>query len=136
MSRCWQPHAERLNLREEWVLDIAGLPVPASESETEIGDYGAVQLFLQNAQRVRVGFTLTDAQKPAVIRICRLVGGMPLGIELAAAWVRALPCEEIAVEIERSLDLLVTSARNVPPRHRTMRAALEHSVESTHAHGA
>jgi predicted ATPase len=52
---------------------------------------------------------------------------MPLGIELASSWVRALSCEENAAEIERSLDILATSARNVPPRHRNMRAALEHS---------
>jgi predicted ATPase/DNA-binding CsgD family transcriptional regulator len=118
---------ERLNLLEEWVLDVLGLPVPASEAETEIGNYGAVQLFVQNARRVQVGFALTDTQKPAVTRICRLVGGMPLGIELASAWVRALSCEEIAIEIERSLDILATPARNVPPRHRNMRAVLEHS---------
>ncbi len=118
---------ERLNLVEEWVLNVEGLPVPTSEVESEIGDYGAVQLFLQSAQRVHVGFKVTDTQKPAVARICRLVGGMPLGIELASAWVRALPCEEIAAEIERSLDILATPARNVEPRHRNMRAALEHS---------
>jgi predicted ATPase len=112
---------ERLNLLEEWVLDVPGLPVPASETEMEIDDYGGVQLFLQSAQRTKVGFILTDAQKPAVTHICQLVGGMPLGIELAAVWVRALSCEEIAIEIERSLDLLATSARNVPPRHRTIR---------------
>jgi predicted ATPase len=118
---------ERLNLLEEWVLDVQGLSAPANETETEILDYDAVQLFLQSAQRIQVGFTLTDAQKPAVARICHLVGGMPLGLELAAAWVRALACEEIADEIERGLDLLATSARNVEPRHRTMRIVLDHS---------
>ncbi len=117
----------RLNLVEEWVLEVKGLAYPANETDRDIGDYGAVQLFLQSARRVQVGFALTDTHKPAVARICRLVGGMPLGIELAAAWVRALSCEELAVEIERSLDILATPARNVPPRHRTMRAALEHS---------
>jgi predicted ATPase/DNA-binding CsgD family transcriptional regulator len=116
---------ERLNLVEEWALDVAGLPVPASESEIEIGDYGAVQLFLQSAERVHVGFTLTHSQKPAITRICRLVGGIPLAIELAAAWVRALSCEEIAGELGRSLDILETSARNMPPRHRNMRTAFE-----------
>ncbi|MDT9121320.1 hypothetical protein RSW84_28145, partial [Escherichia coli] len=51
------------------------------------------------------------------------VGGMPLGIELAATWVRALPYEEIAQEIERSLDILQTPARNIEPRHQNIRAA-------------
>ncbi|MEO8394718.1 MAG: LuxR C-terminal-related transcriptional regulator, partial [Chloroflexota bacterium] len=59
----------------------------------------------------------------AVGRICRLVDGMPLGIELAANWVRVLSCEAIADEIERSLDILETPARNIESRHRTMRAA-------------
>jgi predicted ATPase/DNA-binding CsgD family transcriptional regulator len=116
---------ERLNLREEWVLDVGGLPYPASESDARMQAYDAVRLFVQHAQRVKTGFALNEANKSAVIRICRMVGGMPLGIELAAAWVRVLSCEAIAEEISRSLDILETSARNVKPRHRSMRAAFE-----------
>ncbi len=116
---------ERLNLLEECAMEIQGLTFPASEMEIEIVHYSAIQLFLQNARRVNVGFALTDAQKPAIIQICRMVGGMPLGIELAAAWVRVLSCEQIARELEHSVDILKTSARNMPPRHRTMRAVFE-----------
>src|SRR5664279_3917696 len=71
---------------------------------------------------MRADFTLADEQA-GVIRICQLVEGMPLGIELASAWVRVLSCDEIAREIERSLDILTTSTRNVSLRHRNMRAA-------------
>lgn len=116
---------ERLNLVEEWVFEVGGLTFPTGESETEIERYGAVQLFMQNARRVHHSFTLTLAHKPIVSRICRLVGGMPLGLELSSAWVRVLPCEVIADEIQRSLDILETPARNVSPRHRNMRAAFE-----------
>jgi predicted ATPase/DNA-binding CsgD family transcriptional regulator len=116
---------ERLNLLEEWALAVEGLPFPASDAESDIIDYGAVQLFLQSAGRVQVGYKMMDSQKPAITRICRLVGGMPLGIELAAAWVRALSCHQIAAELERSLDILETSARNVEPRHRTMCAVFD-----------
>lgn len=116
---------ERLNLVEEWVYEVGGLSFPADESEIEIETYGAVQLFMQNARRVQHSFTLTRAYKPAISRICRLVGGMPLGIELASAWVRVLPCEVIADEIERSLDILETSSGNMIPRHRNMHAAFE-----------
>jgi predicted ATPase/DNA-binding CsgD family transcriptional regulator len=116
---------ERLNLLEEWVMEIQGLAFPASETESEIEDYSAIQLFLQNARRVQVGFALTDAQKPAITRICQMVDGMPLGIELASAWVRALSCEQIAAELEHSADILETSARNMPSRHRNMRAVFE-----------
>ncbi|MEO8391605.1 MAG: LuxR C-terminal-related transcriptional regulator [Chloroflexota bacterium] len=114
---------ERLNLVEEWVLDIFGLTYPTSETDALSEPYSAVELFIQHAARVKASFKLTKAQNAAVIRICRLVEGMPLGIELAASWVRALSCAAIADEIECSLDILETSARNVEPRHRTMRAA-------------
>jgi tetratricopeptide (TPR) repeat protein len=52
---------------------------------------------------------------------------MPLGIELAAAWVRVLPLDEIADEISRTLDFLAASARDLPMRHRSLRAVFEHS---------
>jgi predicted ATPase/DNA-binding CsgD family transcriptional regulator len=118
---------ERLNLVQEWVLQVEGLHFPGSDTEAEIATYGAVQLFLQNAQRVQVGFALTEARRLAIARICRLIEGMPLGIELASAWVRALSCDEIAAELEHSLDILATPARDVPQRHGTMRTVLDHS---------
>lgn len=62
-----------------------------------------------------------------MVRICQLTEGMPLGIELAAAWVRMLSPQQIAREIERNLDFLKASARDLPERHRSLRAALDHS---------
>jgi predicted ATPase/DNA-binding NarL/FixJ family response regulator len=114
---------ERLSLVEEYVLDVGGLSYPPDDTSVE--SYTAVELFVQQAKRVHVGFALTDEQKPAISRICRLTRGMPLAIELAAAWVRALSCEDIAAELERSLDILETSVRNAPERHRSLRATLE-----------
>ncbi|HRQ41560.1 MAG TPA: hypothetical protein PLD25_26870 [Chloroflexota bacterium] len=113
---------ERLSLQEEWVYEVPGLDCPAHDGDPDIEAYGAVRLFVHSARRASPHFRLTKQYRPPVARICRLVGGMPLGIELAAAWTRALPCDEIAHEIEHSLDILETSARNVPPRHRNMRA--------------
>lgn len=118
---------ERLNLLEEWVLAIRGLPYPAEDEGAAVDTYEAVQLFVQRAGRVQVGFELTPANRQAIARICALVGGMPLGIELAAAWVRVLSCEAIAEEIARGLDILETPARNINARHRSMRAVLDHS---------
>ncbi|MFN8376606.1 MAG: AAA family ATPase [Anaerolineae bacterium] len=118
---------ERLNLREEWVLEVKGLQFPPTDAELNLEPYSAIHLFLQHTRRANVNFTLTDAQKPAVIRICRLIGGMPLAIELSATWVKVLSCEQIAHEIERSLDILETGARNIEPRHRSMRAVLDQS---------
>ncbi len=116
---------ERLNLVEEWVLDVEGLAYPAGETVADAEAYSAVELFVQHARRAKVGFIVTAANRPAVVRICRLVGGMPLGIELAASWVRALSCEAIADEIAHSLDILETPARNIEARHRSMRAVFE-----------
>ena len=118
---------ERLNLQEEWVLAIGGLEVPTGKRQEAIEAYSAVQLFLQRAQRVHARVPLAEAERPCVARICQLVEGMPLAIELASAWVPVIPCQEIAVEIERNRDFLATSLRDVPERHRSMRAAFNYS---------
>ncbi len=117
---------EALKLREEWVYPVPAMGIPTDDSANGVDSYSAVKLFVASARRMRADFSFPD-ERAGVVRICRLVAGMPLGIELAAAWVRTLTCGEIAAEIERSLDILETSARNVTPRHRSMRAALDHS---------
>ncbi|MCL6432005.1 MAG: AAA family ATPase [Anaerolineae bacterium] len=118
---------ERLGLPEEWVLEVRGLAYPGPGRIANLESYPAVQLFLQIARRNRVGLELTPADWMAVVRICQMLDGMPLGIELAAPWVRMLSCVEIAAEIERNLDFLTTSQRGTPERHRSLRAAFEHS---------
>ena len=121
---------ERLNLQGEWVFEMKGLPYPSSAEESsleQIEAYEAVQLFLQNALRVHPSFRLDEENREWVVRICELTEGMPLGIELAAAWVRALSPQQIAREIENNLDFLNASARDFPERHRSLRAALDHS---------
>ncbi len=107
---------ERLNLQEEWRLEVGGL-----ESAS------AAALFAQHARQARAGFSLSEADTPQVNRICRLVEGLPLALELAAGWLRVSSCAEIADEIERSLDFLTTSLRNVPARQRSLRAVFDHS---------
>ncbi len=113
---------ERLNLRAEWLLEIEGLSFPRDESAADLESYSAVQLFLQTAQRVDAKFTASAEARLCVARICRIVEGLPLGIELAASWVHALSCQQIAHEVERSLDLLTTTLRDVPEGHRSARA--------------
>jgi predicted ATPase len=116
---------ERLNLAGEWLFEVQGLPVPAYWS-AEDSD-GAVALFLQTARRLRAGFAPAGAEQAAVVRICQLVAGVPLAVELAAAWVRVLSCAEIAAEIEGSLDILRADARDWPARHQSMLAVFDHS---------
>lgn len=117
---------EVLNLREEWVWNVPGMDCPGNEQETQIDQYSAVQLFVERARQVSNQFSLADAQA-AVVRICRLSEGLPLAIELAASWLKVLPCEQIAAEMQHSMDFLVTTLRNVPERHQSIRAVFNHS---------
>jgi predicted ATPase len=112
---------ERLNVQSEWVFDVEGLGL----AENGNGSASAVRLFVERATQVVPGFVLDDASE--ALRVCRLVDGMPLGIELAASWVSMLSCAEIADEIEGNIDFLATSMRDVPERHRSLRAAIDQS---------
>ena len=94
---------------------------------SSIQHYTAVQLFVQGAQRVRLGFMLTEADQPFVARVCQLVDGMPLAIELAANWMRLLSCQEVAARLEKGADFLTTAWRDLPARHRSMRVVFEQS---------
>ena len=118
---------EALGLQDEWVYEVQGLPVPESIYEEGSEQNTSVELFLQRARRADVQFNVTPEDYPPIVRICQLVEGMPLAIELAAAWVRTLSCNEIAREIERGLDFLTVSARDLPARHQSMRAVFDHS---------
>jgi predicted ATPase/DNA-binding SARP family transcriptional activator len=118
---------ERLNLRGEWVFEVLGLRYPGEEPVESLEGYDAVQLFLRRAGQVDAGFSVPQEQVRDLLRICRLVEGMPLAIELSAAWVKMLSCREIADEIERSLDFLTGSWRDLPERHRSLRAVCDHS---------
>jgi predicted ATPase/DNA-binding CsgD family transcriptional regulator len=117
---------EALNLQEEWVRQVRGMNFPDGQQAEHIEDYSAIQLFVERARRVRGDFSLAK-ERPDIERICQLVEGLPLGIELAAAWLKTLTCAQIAEEIQRSLDFLASPMRNVPERHRSMRAVFDHS---------
>jgi predicted ATPase/class 3 adenylate cyclase len=118
---------ERLALPGETVYEVMGLPVPSDEPGAALDRADAVHFFVTCARRTDARWELRDADKPAVARICRLVGGTPLAIELAASWVRMLSPAEIAEELAGSLDLLETSMRGIPERHRSMRGVFEYS---------
>ncbi len=113
---------ERLHLQEEQVFPLSGLAYPEGAAPEAPHDYTAMELFLQSARRVRPDFALAPGDTTALTRICNLVGGMPLALELAAAWVDLLSPAEIAAEIGRSVDFLASDLRNLPERHRSMRA--------------
>ncbi len=116
---------ERLRLRGERTFELGGLTLPSGMLPPEQAD--AVLLFLERAQQVAGDFTLDAQNKLVIARICQLLDGMPLGIELAAAWVRVLAPSEIASEIEKNMGFLELADRDALPRHRSMRAVFDHS---------
>ncbi|MEO0560840.1 MAG: protein kinase [Chloroflexota bacterium] len=120
---------ERLRLRGEYVYEVDSMIVPSTNVATpdELLDYPSAQLFMSSASRVAPSFKLDENTTPHVARVIALVQGMPLGIELAAGWLEMLPVEEIVQEIENSLDFLETDLRDMPERHRSIRAVFEYS---------
>jgi predicted ATPase/DNA-binding NarL/FixJ family response regulator len=116
---------EALNLSDEWVFPLSGLAFPTGPDDIPEW-FDSVRLFVERARRVGRDFD-PAAHWQTISRICRLVEGSPLAVELAATWIRTLTPEEIAAEIERSLDFLSTNVRNVPERHRSVRAVFEES---------
>ncbi len=125
---------ERLDIHGEWIYAVGGLGLPTvaiegmhSSAHAALEEYGAPLLFMQTAKRSKTNFAPTAVDEAAIVKICRLVNGMPLALELAAAWVRVLSCAEIAQEIARGLDFLTTKQRNLPYRHRSMRTVFDQS---------
>ena len=120
-----------LRIRGERVYDVQALTTPADGAPATLERAersSACALFVDRAQAAAPAFALTEANAGAVMDICRRLQGLPLAIELAAAKVRMLSPHAIAERLERSLPLLTAAVRDMPERHRTMRATLEWSV--------
>jgi len=113
-----------------WMVPSLSLPDPQWQPNAEqLADYEALRLFVERAEQASANFTLTDRNAPVVARLCRRLDGIPLAIELAAARVRALTVEQISERLGDPLSLLTTGNRTAPPRHQTLRAALQWSFE-------
>jgi len=118
---------ERLNLQGEWLYQVDGMAFPEGHWVDDAESYDAISLFIQSACRLDPHFSIRDDDRPHIQQICRMVEGMPLAIELAAAWVRNLSCCEITEEISQNLDFLSVSLRDMPARHQSLRAVFDHS---------
>ncbi|MGB8647366.1 MAG: tetratricopeptide repeat protein [Anaerolineae bacterium] len=114
---------QRLGLPGEHVIELRGLTFPKGEPATAgLESYSAVQLFLQIARSGVVDLQLNERDLPYMARICQLIEGMPLGIELAAAWTRTFTCQQIAEAIGRNLDFLAQSPGTKSERRHSVRA--------------
>lgn len=131
--KCLVTSRQRLNLSIETLFHLDGLEVPAMNPAPEapvskaLSDYSAVALFIQTARQLQPAFEPGGVEQQAVVEICQLVQGMPLGLILAAGWVTLLSPREIASEIRANLDFLETDLSDMPPRQRSMRAVFNHS---------
>ena len=117
---------ESLNVRGERVVEVQGMPL-TNDTFAEMSYAPPVRLFVQSAHLGQPTFKLTEDNAPQIARICRLVQGMPLGLELAAASVGAMSLSDIADEIERSADFLAHDWHDAPTRQRSMRAVFDWS---------
>jgi predicted ATPase/DNA-binding SARP family transcriptional activator len=118
----------RLGLGTEWLVEVPGLPYPPAGADAEAAGYPAVRLFEDRARLLRPGFG-PAADLAAVGRVCRLVDGVPLAIELAARWVRSASPAAIADRLAAGTELLETTAADVEPRHRSIRSVIDWSWE-------
>ncbi len=147
---------ESLNLRGEYLLELQGLlpsstvsstgnrapaqDIPGAWTQTGSTEgsirqtpnalwHGsdAVALFAYHAQLANRHFCVDDENITHILRICQLIDGLPLGIEMAAKWLDFLDCGAIADEIAQNLDVLAATQRDLPNRHQTLRAVFDHS---------
>lgn len=116
---------ERLGLTGETLLPLSGMEFP--DSPERAIDFSAIKLFVQAARQQKPEFKLEESDAADVVRLCRLVHGVPLGIVIAGSWAAHLSPREIAEEISASLDFLAAELRDLPERQRSMRAVFDHS---------
>jgi predicted ATPase/DNA-binding SARP family transcriptional activator len=119
-----------LGLGGEQTFPVAPLDSPLPENDhnpAEVLSAPAVALFADRARAARPDFTITAANAADVAAICRRMEGVPLAIEIAAAWARSLPPARLRERLEGSLDVLVSRRRDLPSRHQSVRAAVEWS---------
>jgi predicted ATPase len=118
---------EVLGLQEEWVYELGGLGCPLADATADsAADAPAAQLFVQRARQAYLGFS-HQAEWPHIVRLCRLTDGLPLALELAAAWVRTVPCADLVQAIDTEMTALAARQRNRPPRQASLDAVVRTS---------
>ena len=119
---------QRLGVDGERELPVLSLPLPESAAPPEqIGASPSVQLFVDRARAVRPDFALTPANADVIRQVCVRLEGIPLAIELCAAWAQTLTPAQMIAQLARRFELLVSRRADIIPRHRTLRAAVEYS---------
>jgi predicted ATPase len=119
----------RLAVSMEWLLPVEGLPCPEIEDQDHFEAFDAVRLFVQAAQRVEPAL-VPAVEAASIVDICRQLEGLPLALELAAAWTRVLSCDAIAAELRQGTELLQAADAARPARHASIEIVFEQSWRS------
>jgi predicted ATPase/DNA-binding XRE family transcriptional regulator len=122
----------RLHLRGEHIVPLPPLPLADLQrlpTLNELARYPALALFIQRAQAVKPDFQMNASSAPAVAEICSRLDGLPLAIELAAAWVRLLPPTSLLARLTDHLALLEGGAYDLEARQQTMWATIAWSED-------
>ena len=118
----------RIAAEREYALNPLELPPPSDPASTEsLGSYPAIALFVERAKMTRGSFELTPENAEAVAAVCRRLDGLPLALELAAARLRLLAPDALLERLGHALQILTSSARDVPERQQTLRATIDWS---------
>ncbi|HEY2593104.1 MAG TPA: LuxR C-terminal-related transcriptional regulator [Chloroflexota bacterium] len=121
---------QSLGIIGETTYRLAPLELPAERDDlSRITGREAVRLLIDRARAVQPGFKVTASNAAAVARVCRRLDGIPLAIELTAAWVRVLGVDQVAARLEDRFGLLTSGNRSAPERHQTLRNAIEWSYD-------
>lgn len=118
---------EPLHRPHEHVMVVGSLTLPSTPEDVE--EAPASHLLLLEARRARLGFALRDADRPHVLRLCHLVGGLPLALTLLAPWLPKLELASMVVELEGSLDLLTSTDEQAGQSHHSVQIMLDHAWE-------
>jgi predicted ATPase len=118
---------QRLDQAGETLFHLREMDFPTWETPADALTYASVQLFVHSAKRASPSFELNTDNLDSVARICRLVGGMPLGLVLSAGWLAMLSPQEIASELQRNSDLLSSDSQQIPSRQQSIRTVMDYS---------
>jgi non-specific serine/threonine protein kinase len=133
--RVWVTSRQRLNLGGEREIAVPPLPVPASTPQAALPETApedlmgidGVRLFVDRAQAVRPSFAITSQNAAAIAQVCSRLEGIPLALELCAAWAQTLTPEQMLTQLNHRFELLVSRRTDIATRHRSLRAAIEYS---------
>ena len=120
----------RLHVYGEYEFPVSPLALPDLKSIPPLESLSrlpAIALFVERAQAIKPGFTLTKENAATVATICARLDGLPLAIELAAARIKLLSPTTMLARLESSLDLLTGGARDLPSRQQTLRSTVDWS---------